>query len=839
MTMITPSYLGETIEYSSLHACRSTLEDPTALPSVESIAARCTQVVTGADFYAQATERGLNFGPHFRWLAQVRRGPDEALGDLHAAPPLKLLDGSPLHPGLVDACFQLLAAAAPAGPDQSVAIPAGFGRLRLHHPAEGPLWGYAQLTPANGADPRMFVGDVRIFGSLGPVLTIEGLRIRHVPRRALVADAVRRDWLYELAWLPVEKPVASPTAVDSAGTWLILADESGHGDQLQSLLAERGQRSVLLRPGADVRADSDRHWQVAPERREDFTHVLNAALPAGETWRGAVHLWGLDAQGSDSDTLANGQALILASALHLTQALAAARGTPRLWLVTAGAQSLGAVPSSSAPVPAALWGFGRTLALEHTELWGGLIDLDPNEPDSYAAELVNELLAPDAERQVAHRRGQRYAARLERAPALDQAAPGLPLRLRADGTYLITGGLGGLGLALARRLAERGARHLALVGRHAPSAIAQAAIQSIEALDVQVFVLRADVAQEHEVAGALAQVAQVLPPLVGVFHAAGVLDDGVLSQQTWPRVAEVLRPKLAGAWNLHRLTRAIPLDYFVLFSSAAALLGSPGQASYAAANAFLDALVHQRRALGLPALSLNWGPWAGEGLARHTDSARRWAAIGLAPIDPPAGLDTLEYLLQRPGSVEVAVLPADWPQFSRQFPAGSPPLLAALDGTAAAAEETGAVAARQVFVQRLLAAAPDRRLDLLVDHVREHVLAVLNMPPAVALNLQQGLFELGMDSLTALEVRNHLQHSLGLALPATVVFEHSTILGLATYLHTLLAPPPPPEAGPAGVDDVDPELARLLAEVEALSDGEVDQALTDLTDKHTEDWPAV
>jgi acyl carrier protein len=318
-----------------------------------------------------------------------------------------------------------------------------------------------------------------------------------------------------------------------------------------------------------------------------------------------------------------------------------------------------------------------------------------------------------------------------------------------------------------------------------------------------------------------------------------VLDDGVLSQQTWPRFAEVLRPKLAGAWHLHRLTRAMPLDCFVLFSSAAALLGSPGQASYAAANACLDALAHQRRALGLPALSLNWGPWAGEGLARHTDSARRWAAIGLAPIDPPAGLDTLEYLLQRPGSVEVAILPVDWPQFSRQFPAGSPPLLAAFAGPAAATEETGAVAARQVLLQRLLVAAPDRRLDLLVDHVREHVLAVLNMPPAAALNLQQGLFELGMDSLTALEVRNHLQHSLGLALPATVVFEHGTILGLATYLYTLLAPPPPPEAGSAGVDDVDPELARLLAEVEALSDGEVDQELTDLTDKYSEDRPAV
>ena len=451
--------------------------------------------------------------------------------------------------------------------------------------------------------------------------------------------------------------------------------------------------------------------------------------------------------------------------------------------------------------------------------------------------VLNELLAPDAERQVAFRRGQRYAARLERRAAMEESR--LPLRLRADGTYLITGGFGGLGLKLARRLAERGARHLVLVGWNAPTEPARAAIQSIEALDVQVLALRADVAQAREVAGVLDQIAQALPPLVGVIHAAGVLDDGVVSKQTWPRFASVLRPKVAGAWNLHSLTRAIPLDFFVLFSSAAALLGSPGQVSYAAANAFLDALAHRRRALGLPALSINWGPWAGEGMAQHTDTARRWAAVGLSPIEPEQGLDILEYLLQRPGPAGVSVLPVNWPQFAQQFPGGIPPLLAALARQAGEQAEPGHIIERQAFLKRVLAATPDRRLDLLAAHVREQVLAVLRIAPASTLNLNQGLFELGLDSLTALEVRNQLQQSLGLALPATVLFEHSTIWDLANYLNETLAPPQPSEASPAGTNDMDPELAQLLAEVEALSDGQVDRELTSLTDQHFRDGHSV
>ncbi len=245
---------------------------------------------------------------------------------------------------------------------------------------------------------------------------------------------------------------------------------------------------------------------------------------------------------------------------------------------------------------------------------------------------------------------------------------------QGDASYLITGGLGGLGLEVARWLVEHGARHLILIGRREPSDAAARAVAGLREAGAEVVVAPADVASEADLAAVLARAPR---PVRGVVHAAGVLDDGVLMQQTWARFEAVLAPKVQGAWNLHRLTRDQPLDFFVLFSSSAALLGSPGQGSYTAGNAFLDALAHHRRALGLPALSIDWGPWSGVGMAAALDEQRRrWAALGVSEIAPPQGLELLQHALTQ-DLTQVAALPVDWVRFLRTFPAGAAPKLLA------------------------------------------------------------------------------------------------------------------------------------------------------------------
>ena len=243
----------------------------------------------------------------------------------------------------------------------------------------------------------------------------------------------------------------------------------------------------------------------------------------------------------------------------------------------------------------------------------------------------------------------------------------------------MTGGLGSLGLVVAEWLVEQGAQHLVLVGRHGPGAAAQAALAEWARRGVQVQVRQADVAHAEEVQ-ALVDSLRAQPPLRGVIHAAGVLDDGVLLQQTWERFARVLAPKALGAWHLHRATAGMALDFFVLFSSVAAVLGSAGQGNYAAANAYLDGLAWYRRSRGLPALSLNWGPWGEVGMAAQLAerAQSRRAAGGVALIPPALGVQALGYALAS-GAPQWTVLPIDWPGFLGSFPAGGePPLFAGM-----------------------------------------------------------------------------------------------------------------------------------------------------------------
>jgi acyl transferase domain-containing protein/NADPH:quinone reductase-like Zn-dependent oxidoreductase/acyl carrier protein len=365
---------------------------------------------------------------------------------------------------------------------------------------------------------------------------------------------------------------------------------------------------------------------------------------------------------------------------------------------------------------------------------------------------------------------------------------------RADATYLVTGGLGGIGLMLARWLVERGARHLVLVGRSGASAAATEAISSLESLGAEVRVAKADVAQEPQIGEVFRTIDQAMPPLAGVFHGAAVLEDSTLLRQTPERFRAVMAAKVDGAWNLHALCRGRALDCFVLFSSAASVLGSPGQANYCAANAFLDALAHQRRAMGLPAVSINWGAWAEVGLAA-ADASRgeRLAARGMAGMAPTQALAALGEVLKS-ALVQVAVMPFDLRQWSQFYPrATGSPLFAELSRELPGeARKSGADDLRQA----LLGAPIGERLPLLEAHLQEQVARVLRMATS---RVDRGtpLRSLGLDSLMAIELRNRLEDSLGLTLPSTLVWAYPTMAELGPELGARMQIPLTAAAEPA------------------------------------------
>jgi NADPH:quinone reductase-like Zn-dependent oxidoreductase/non-ribosomal peptide synthetase component F/acyl carrier protein len=377
-------------------------------------------------------------------------------------------------------------------------------------------------------------------------------------------------------------------------------------------------------------------------------------------------------------------------------------------------------------------------------------------------------------------------------PALEVALdPDRPLRLRADASYLVTGGLGGFGLEVARHLARAGAGHLVLMGRSgASSEAARALLAELEAAGTQVTVAQADVTRPEEVRAVVEAIAASGRPLKGVVHGAMVLDDGFLTQLDPVRFARALAPKLAGAWNLHQATRELPLDHFVMFSSVAAMLGSKGQANYVAGNGFLDALALHRRALGLPALTINWGALGEAGFVARTEAMARYLeSSGIALVPLAQSLGALDRLLRTdPGAVGFAAI--DWDVLARASGGGSAsPRFAHL----VSAVESGGGRLRA----ELLAAPAERRPAMVARFLRQQIVKVLRVEES-RIEAERPLADVGLDSLTAFELKNRIEGELALSLPVAKLLQQPTLASLgAAVLERLGAEETPAEAAAA------------------------------------------
>jgi NADPH:quinone reductase-like Zn-dependent oxidoreductase/acyl carrier protein len=427
----------------------------------------------------------------------------------------------------------------------------------------------------------------------------------------------------------------------------------------------------------------------------------------------------------------------------------------------------------------------------------------------------------------------RYMARAKHIGKIVVSWPGktslsldMPLA-RPDRTYWVTGGLGALGLFTAEWLAAKGAGHIVLTGRNHPTPAAEKKLAEIRHKGTGVTVMAADVSRRSDVDRVIDAIRKDCPPLGGIFHAAGVLDDGVLRHQNWERFETVLRPKIAGAWNLHQSTRHLSLDFMVLYSSVAGLLGSPGQANHCAANAFMDGLAHLRQGAGLPCLSINWGAWAEAGAAVVEEASSRAALKGVGRFSPETGLQLLEYLIRTNKTQAVALL-VDWRKYIHHtYPDGLPaPLLDNL--TTPGLPKSTAPALRRTPTPALLlqlqSAPATQKIKMLTAWVHHEALRILGLDPSETVDLEKPLHDLGLDSLMAVELRNALGRSVERTLSATLLFDYPSINSVTNYLARELnigpAQPPSPAAPVAGVTE---STEDLLRRIEAMQDGDIDR----------------
>ncbi|MGP3985840.1 type I polyketide synthase [Streptomyces sp. 3N207] len=770
---------------------------PTAAPAGEppqKIRQRCPTPVTAAEHYERYARHSMDYGPAFRGVAEMWTGDGEGLGRVS----LPVSAGPYVcHPALLDACFQVLGSLMGTQGPQVPVVPVSMRRLRIHHRPGEQVWVHARLDSSGSAD----AGSLLVLDDEGEVLIeVDGLTVRRLtpaPRYA--------DWLYELEWRALERPAVTAAGRTSPGPWLVLADRSGVGAALAAELGQRGEECVVVGAQEIDHADD-----------EAWSHLLDRALGDASTCAGVVHLWSLDttaAQHTTAETLLEDQQLAGFSPLALVRALARRRWRdhPRLWLVTAGAQEVDGGPVEVSQAP--LWGLARTLAMEHPELNCTRVDLDPEwERGEAARGLLPELTAPDGEDEIALRSGGRHAARLVRTSI--GAAP--PQATMGEGTYLITGGLGGLGLGLAEWLTERGARHVVLMGRHAPGPEAERGIDRIRATGAEVVVATADVTSRDELAGVLADIDARMPPLRGVVHAAMVLDDRSVLQMSAEKYARVLAPKVQGAWNLHALTEDRDLDFFLLYSSAAVLLGSPGQANYTAANAFLGALARHRRALGAPALCVDWGLFSRAGVMATRDADnRRLGHRGVGMLTPDEGTEVLGRLL--PGTTgQLAAVKLNLRQWLEFYPAAAGASIFAelRDEECVTSPENSA---GPDFTDRLRAANPQQRRRLIEEMITAQLGHILHLDSG-RIDPSAPFTGMGVDSLMALELRNRLESALGARLSVTVLFAAPTVAALSEQLLDKLGMRE--AAAPGGGDGLD---GLGTDELLALIDGAIDR----------------
>ncbi|MEM7342897.1 MAG: SDR family NAD(P)-dependent oxidoreductase, partial [Chloroflexota bacterium] len=805
---------------------------------------RCPISLSDETFYTRLSEQQIRLGPTFRWVKQIWRSEaGEAVGEIGHPDNIafnNLSGGYLLPPSIIDACFQVASVAGDVASDEGVAlVPFAVSALHVYHPLQGNRW----WVNAKQTGPQMW--NIQLLDDTGVILAaIEGFELRAASPQLVQTGDVWTNWLHTVTWQAQSlEPQPSSSDILTEQSWLLFCDTLEVGEAIAERLRQQGQSPIVVYAGESYQQVSDHQFTLRPTASQDYEQLVAALPPLTHV----IYLWGLDTLTPASnpiDDLQSSAESICGSLLHLLQALAQAQTTlTGLWLVTGNSQAVSNEPQwaqVNGLIQTTLWGLQRVIALEHPEFSSACFDLELSETsfdgkpisdeqiDQFWAEIQYRLTDQAVEDQIAWRDDQRYVARLAPLETEMQSAP----IYDPESTYLITGGLGGLGLAMTHHIVKQGAKQVMLLGRSAPDAEVQAQIDLLNQ-QAMVTVCQADVTNSEQIATLLESIDPSYP-LRGVIHAAGALSDGILLQQSWVKFSDVFAAKVRGAWTLHQLTEALPLDFFILFSTTTAVLGNRGQANHAAANAFMDALAHYRHAQGLPALTINWGAWDTIGAAvkfvEENGVSTRVPGQGL--ITPEQGIAIFEQLAAQ-SKPQAGVFPIEWNAY---LEAHRPdwPFLAAVNQRASQISRPSVSDIRQQLQQT----SPDERKQRLLQHLQEAAAKVLGISDTTAVDPHHGLMSLGLDSLMAIELRNHLTRSLGQQLPAVLIFNYPTLDKLADYLIQLLFPTDSHSSTPINLEAITISTSDddvTAEDIDQLSDDDVLGFISDTFQKYSSD----
>ncbi|MEV0256063.1 type I polyketide synthase [Streptomyces sp. NPDC050732] len=745
-----------------------------------------TRTLSGDALYGQLHRLGYDLGPAFRWMRELRLRDGQAETDITVP---EFLDPAarPAKTVLIDVCVQTAIGLNVLDTERldGLLLPFRVEHAVFHPVDEVPRTARVRATVHARADfasdtPRALL-DVRIDSADGrPLVELTGLELRLVPPH-LVTGTDDPGTVHVQRWKALDSVRPGTGLPDH---WLVLADRQGHWASAIAGLTQQGARCVVLTDVPDAGRPDTAPAGVTVRQVGDLADAgqLEAALsgiqPTGPY--GVLHCAGLDLLAAEPDNALQRRAL--GSLPALVRALEKAGGTApaRLALITGGALHTGGPGPVLHPQQATLWGAGRSAVHELPDTDVRLVDVDPYDLRTCLRTALVDVLTGDAEQvsEAAVRDGKVRVPRLEQRRG---TATG-EFRARPDGTYLITGGLGALGIGTARWLADHGARHLVLTGRGAPAGPARQALAELERSGVRCTVVAADVSEQADVERLMARVRADGVPLRGVLHAAGVVEDALLTGLGWDAFARVLAPKVAGGWHLHRATLDEELDLFVLYSSTSGLLGAAGQAHYAAANTYLDALAQHRHDRGLPALSLGWGPVT-EGMTARLDQRHRdrMAAAGFTLLDPRRVFAALGPLLAGGHDAVHGVFELDWDTQLSRFAPGRRPGNRPETATGRPEPASPGATPGAGLLRAWGSAGPEQRQALAAEYLA-YVLAQRVGAEAAGGDRAASLTALGVDSMLALEIRSDIRADLGVDLPLGLLLQDEPVHRLETAL---------------------------------------------------------
>jgi len=602
-----------------------------------------------------------------------------------------------------------------------------------------------------------------------------------------LAASTIRNWLYQVDWKPID-PTQEKTSVQSYH-WLILADSTGVGKKLAAKLQQQGAECSLVYRGGKYAQLAAGKYEVNPYLLQEWEQLHQEISEASQRpLSQVIHLWSLDVESSEDLTvekLEESQLWGCGSVIYWLQTVQKTSETPQLWIVTRGAQAVGEKKEKLAVAAAPLWGLGRVVSLEYPQLWGGMVDLDPEKSEQEVEMLVEVLVNNSEEDHLGIRGEETYVARL-----VKQSVPELaqPVSFSSEGSYLITGGLGALGLHTAQWLVQNGVRHLVLIGRSQPSLEKQAAIDRLkeQGEGVEVIVAQVDVCHGEDMERLFEQIDSSTKPLKGVIHLAGVLGYQLIEEIELTEFKRVIAPKIQGGWILHQLTQNRELDFFINFSSIAAVWGSGLTANYAAANHFLDGLAYYRQAIGLPSFTINWGPWGGGGMASE-EELRELSKRGVNPLSPRQGIAALEQLLVS-GKTQLVVADVNWSLFKQLYQTGKRRLLLEKIATENLLKEDNEETDNNGILTQLEAVSYDEKQQILTEYLQSEIARILGIS-ASEIDVEENLSFMGVDSLMIVELRSSFKNNLKVDLSISKLTEQFTITALSTEILSNLTAP--------------------------------------------------